>query len=91
MDRANDKYPKGSRGERTKGADTQLTEEETSNDAGGENLPAFLDENLIMHIISNEKDDLKYRKEQIELFFSLHKDMNERAEYVKSAYPDRYT
>ena len=44
-----------------------------------------------MHIISNEKDDLKYRKEQIELFFSLHKDMNERAEYVKSAYPDRYT
>ena len=54
-------------------------------------LPALLDEAHIMAIIANKDDDLKYRKQQIELFFSVHSDLQERAEYLKSAYHDRYT
>lgn len=91
--RSYDEYQDVSRREYTKGSDLQLTEEAGTDDenAGRNELPAFLDEALIMKVISNEKDDLKYRKEQIELFFSLHKDRKERAEYIKSAYHDRYT
>ena len=44
-----------------------------------------------MGVIANKDDDLKYKKQQIALFFSIHPDENERAEYLKSAYPDRYT
>ena len=44
-----------------------------------------------MAIIANKDDDLKYKKNQIELFFSVHSDVQERAEYLKSAYHDRYT
>ena len=54
-------------------------------------LPALLDEKQIMAIIANRDDDLKYKKNQIELFFSVHSDVQERAEYLKSAYHDRYT
>ena len=54
-------------------------------------LPALLDEKQIMAIIANKDDDLKYKKNQIELFFSVHSDVQERAEYLKSAYQDRYT
>ena len=50
-----------------------------------------MDEQLIMAIVSNPDDDLKYKKHQIELYFSVHPDEDERAEYLKSAYPDRYT
>lgn len=91
--RTDDKYQNDSRGERSKGTDLQLTDEsgKEDKDARVNELPAFLDETLIMKVISNEDDDLKYRKEQIELFFSLHKDRKERAEYIKSAYHDRYT
>ena len=70
-----------------RGADLQLTEES----AGGEELPALLDEKQIMAVIANKDDDLKYKKQQIELFFSVHTDQRERAEYLKSAYQDRYT
>ena len=59
--------------------------------AGGDELPAFLDDKLIMAIISNKDDDLKYKKQQIELYFSIHPDETERAEYLKSAYQDWYT
>ena len=59
--------------------------------AGGDELPAFLNETLIMAIISNKDDDLKYKKQQIELYFSIHPEETERAEYLKSAYQDRYT
>ena len=52
----------------------------------GEQLPALLDEKQIMAIIANKDDDLKYKKNQIELFFSVHSDAQERAEYLKSAY-----
>ena len=44
-----------------------------------------------MAIIANKDDDLKYKKNQIELFFSVHSDAQERADYLKSAYQDRYT
>lgn len=44
-----------------------------------------------MAIIANKDDDLKYKKKQIELFFSVHSDVQERAEYLRSAYQDRYT
>lgn len=54
-------------------------------------LPAFLDEVLIMGIIANPNDDLKYNKKQIELYFSIHTEESERGEYLKSAYQDRYT
>lgn len=73
--------------------DLQLTtqEPEPGESAGGEQLPALLDEKQIMAIIANKDDDLKYKKNQIELFFSVHSDVQERAEYLKSAYQDRYT
>lgn len=74
-------------GNDSRGADLQLTEE----NAGGEELPAFLDEKQIMAVIANKDDDLKYKKQQIELFFSVHTDQRERADYLKSAYQDRYT
>src|SRR5699024_2154973 len=66
-------------------------EPEPEESAGGEQLPALLDEKQIMAIIANKDDDLKYKKRQIELFFSVHTDTRERAEYLKSAYQDRYT
>lgn len=75
----------GSHSER---ADLQLNSEEN---AGSDELPAFLDEKLIMAVISNKSDDLKYKKQQIELFFSVHTDIVEREQYLKSAYQDRYT
>ena len=59
--------------------------------AGDGELPAFFDEKLIMGIVENRDDDLKFKKQQIELFFSIHPDMGERAEYLQSAYQQRYT
>lgn len=70
--------------------DLQLTEDENAG-ASETELPAFLDEKLIMTVIANKDDDLKYKKQQIELFFSVHTDRIERAEYLQSAYQDRYT
>ena len=70
------------------GADLQLTDTEQ---ADSQELPAFLDEKQIMAVIANKDDDLKYKKQQIELFFSVHSDQQERADYLKSAYQDRYT
>ena len=60
-------------------------------EADSTELPAFLDEKQIMAIIANKDDDLKYKKQQIELFFSVHSDTQERADYLKTAYQDRYT
>ena len=71
-----------------RGADLQLTDTEQ---ADSQELPAFLDEKQIMAVIANKDDDLKYKKLQIELFFSIHTDQQERADYLKSAYQDRYT
>ena len=50
-----------------------------------------MDEKQIMAVIANKDDDLKYKKQQIELFFSVHLDEQERADYLKSAYQDRFT
>ena len=72
------------------GVDLQL-KDEPEESAGGDELPAFLDEKQIMAVIANKDDDLKYKKQQIELFFSVHPDEQERAEYLKSAYQDRFT
>ena len=58
----------------------QLTEQKPEADSA--ELPAFLDDKLIMAIISNKDDGLKYKKQQIELYFSIHPEEAERAEYV---------
>ena len=65
--------------------DSELNDEQASE------LPPFLNEEQIMAIIKNKDDDLKYKKSQIELFFNANHDFNERCEYIKSAYPIRYT
>ena len=80
---------------RSKGAEREM-ESETDSIASGAyfattQLPAFLDEGLIGAILSNPGDDLKYKKAQIEMHFTAHPDTAERAEYLKSAYPDRFT
>lgn len=89
VDRADEQHPALSGGDDSARADLQLNTESIEN-TGGDELPAFLDETLIMAIISNKNDDLKYKKQQIELYFSIHPDETERAEYLKSAYQDRY-
>ena len=74
------------------GADLQLSEEPGEpHEADSAELPAFLDERLIMAIVANKDDDLKYKKQQIELYFSIHPEESERAEYLKGTYQDRYT
>lgn len=69
----------------------QNQSKEENKEADSAELPAFLDEKSIMAIIANKDDDLKYNKQQIELFFSVHTDPQERADYLRSAYQDRYT
>mgnify|MGYP000184723947 CR=1 FL=1 len=85
-----EQHPERGGGNGAGGADLQL-KDEPEESAGGDELPALLDEKQIMAIIANKDDDLKYNKNQIELFFSVHSDVQERAEYLKSAYQDRYT
>ena len=84
-----EQHPAGSGGDHSERADLQLTEQEPEADSA--ELPAFLDDTLIMAVIANRDDDLKYKKQQIELYFSIHPDEMERAEYLKSAYQERYT
>ena len=93
MGGADEQHPERGGGNGAGRTDLQLTtqEPEPEESAGGEQLPALLDEKQIMAIIANKDDDLKYKKKQIELFFSVHNDVQERAEYLKSAYQDRYT
>lgn len=88
---ADEQHPAGRGGDRTGGADLQLNEETPDESAGGGELPAFLDDGLINTILSNSDDDLKYKKAQIEMYFAAHSDTTKRAEYLKSAYPDRFT
>ena len=90
VDGADEQHPTLSGGESPERADLQLNTEPIEN-AGGDELPAFLDDKLIMAIISNKDDDLKYKKQQIELYFSIHPEETDRAEYLKAAYQDRYT
>ena len=85
-----EQHPERGGGNSAGGADLQL-KDEPEESAGGEQLPALLDEKQIMAVIANKDDDLKYKKQQIELFFSVHPDEPERAEYLKSAYQDRFT
>lgn len=85
-----EQHPERGGGNSAGGADLQL-KDEPEESAGGEQLPALLDEKQIMAVIANKDDDLKYKKQQIELFFSVHPDEQERTEYLKSAYQDRFT
>lgn len=85
-----EQHPERGGGNGAGGTDLQL-KDEPEESAGGEQLPALLDEKQIMAVIANKDDDLKYKKQQIELFFSVHPDEQERAEYLKSAYQDRFT
>ena len=90
MGGADEQHPERGGGNSAGGADLQL-KDEPEESAGGDELPALLDEKQIMAVIANKDDDLKYKKQQIELFFSVHPDEQERAEYLKSAYQDRFT
>ena len=85
-----EQHPERGGGNGAGGADLQL-KDEPEESAGGDELPALLDEKQIMAVIANKDDALKYKKQQIELFFSVHPDEQERAEYLKSAYQDRFT
>lgn len=89
MDGPDEQPPALSGGDSAGRTDLQLTEQ--NSEAGSAELPAFLDERLIMAIVANKDDDLKYKKQQIELYFSIHPEETDRAEYLKSAYQDRYT
>ena len=100
MGGADEQHPAGGGGNGADGADLQLTSDdlaatqiagEQRENAGGDGLPAFLNERLINAILSNPEDDLIYKKQQIEMYFVAHSDVTERAEYLKSAYQDRYT
>ena len=95
--RADEQPSERSGGDHTERADLQLISEPeqpstlNAEEADSPELPAFLDEKQIMAVIANKDDDLKYKKQQIELFFSVHQDTQERADYLKTAYQDRYT
>ena len=94
VDRIDEQHPSVSGGDGLKRTGLQLETEELNvepQEAESAQLPAFLDDTLIMAVIANKNDDLKYKKQQIEMFFSIHTDEEERAEYLKSAYQDRFT
>ena len=94
MGGADERSEKRRRGNGAGGADLQLNTEPEEADSAEETpseLPAFLDEKKIFAIIENRNDDLIYKKAQIELFFRSHPDEAERAEYLRSAYQDRFT
>lgn len=90
MGRTDEQSETGGGGNGDERADLQLSSEPAEK-AGSDELPAFLDEKLIFGILKNHTDDLIYRRQQVEMFFGTHKDTAERAEYLKSAYQDRYT
>lgn len=85
---ADEQHPQQSGGDSQPRSDIQLTD---SGNAGGEKLPAFLDEKLISAIISNRDDDLKIKKADIAAYFEAHPDIEDRERYLKSAYQDRFT
>jgi len=89
MGGTDEQYPSIGGRDDSAGADLQLNTE--PEEADSQELPAFLNEKWIMAIIANKDDVLIYKKQQIEMFFSIHPDEAERAEYLKSAYQDRYT
>ena len=50
-----------------------------------------MEERFITSILENRNDDLKSPEKEIQNFFREHYGQSERAEYLKSVYPDRYT
>ena len=85
-----EQHQTGSGGNGTPGTDLRITNVVAESARGGE-LPALLDEKPIMALLANRENDLIFTKEQIELFFSLHTDAGERTEYIRQAYPYRFT
>ena len=82
-----EQHPAGGGAEHPEGTDLQLNDE----NAGSNTLPAFSDNLHIMEILSNKDDDLKYTRKEIELYFASNPDSEKRTQYIKSAYPDRFT
>ena len=76
-----EQLPRGGGGAGAGGADLRIESE----------LPPFLEERFITSILENRDDDLKSPKKEIQNFFREHYGQSERAEYLKSVYPDRYT
>ena len=76
-----EQLPRGGGGAGAGGADLRIESE----------LPPFLEERFITSILENRNDDLKSPKKEIQNFFREHYGQSERAEYLKSVYPDRYT
>ena len=78
---ADEQHPAGSGGDHLQPADLRLKSE----------LPPFLEERFITAILGNREDDLKVKNQVIRDFFREHSGESERADFLKAAYPDRYT
>ena len=96
-DRGRDGGTESRRPDEMGGPDEQLPLSSGGADSAGTDLridselPPLLDERFIMAILENRDDDLKSPKKEIQNFFREHYDQIERANYLKSVYPDRYT
>ena len=78
---ADEQHPAGRGGDHLQPADLRLESE----------LPPFLEERFITAILKNREDDLKVKNQVIRDFFREHGGESERADFLKAAYPDRYT
>ena len=76
-----EQHPAGRGGDHLQPADLRLESE----------LPPFLDERFITAMLKNREDDLKVKNQVIRNFFREHGGESERADFLKAAYPDRYT
>lgn len=72
-----------SSGDSSKRSDLQLNE--------ADELPPFIDDDVIQHILSNENDDLLKKKTEIVDFLKSHFNYDEKTDFIKSIYPSRYT
>ena len=96
-DRGRDGGAESNRPDEVGGADEQLPLSSGGADSAGTDLridselPPLLEERFITAVLENRDDDLKTPKKEIQNFFREHYDQIERANYLKSVYPDRYT
>lgn len=92
LGRSNEQYQEQSRGNSVEGVDFQLENDNkrkflTENERKS-NLN-FLQDEYVSKMIANA--ELKESKEKIKQFYQLHKDKQERIEYVKNIFSDAYT
>ena len=78
---ADEQHPADRGGDHLQSADLRLESE----------LPPFLEERFITAILKNREDDLKVKNQVIRDFFRERSGESERADFLKAAYPDRYT